>query len=300
MLELLTKFESGLNPVNISDNKVQSEILGYGEISTVFSLSNEPGSAFKRMPLFSSSKGAIEYSKIYNDYCDYLKKAGINLPESDLATIVLEDRPVVLYIIQEKLSPDAFGHKIIHDRSEEEVEDLFGKICDEINRVWTFNENEEPAVKLAIDGQLSNWVVDGDKIIYIDTSTPLFRLNGTEQLDPELILKTAPGFLRWILRLFFLDDVMNRYYDPRSVFIDLAANLYKEQRSDLIPAAIKIINEKAPADMEPIKEKDVKSYYSEDKIIWALFLSFRKFDRWMTTKIFRKRYEFILPGKIKR
>lgn len=46
--------------------------------------------------------------------------------------------------------------------------------------------------------------------------------------------------------------------------------------------------------------KVVRAYTRRDKMIWTLFLAFRKFDRWMTTKIFRKRYEFILPGKIKR
>ena len=44
----------------------------------------------------------------------------------------------------------------------------------------------------------------------------------------------------------------------------------------------------------------VEKYYKEDKLIWSLFLAFRKLDRWLKTVLFRKRYEFILPGKIKR
>jgi len=44
----------------------------------------------------------------------------------------------------------------------------------------------------------------------------------------------------------------------------------------------------------------VEKYYREDKFIWTLFLALRRMDRWLTTTIFRKRYEFILPGKIKR
>ena len=121
-----------------------------------------------------------------------------------------------------------------------------------------------------------------------------------EQLNPDLILKTAPSFLRWILRLFFLKDVMNRYYEPRSVYMDLIANLHKEQRPDLVPIAIDIVNKYIK---EPDKKFDIgeiNKYYKEDKLIWTLFLAFRKFDRFLKSKIFHKRYEYILPGKIKR
>jgi len=137
-------------------------------------------------------------------------------------------------------------------------------------------------------------------LFYIDTSTPIFRKNGLEQMDPELFLKSAPFFLRWIIRLFFLDDVMMRYYDRRQVYLDLVANLYKEQRPDLIVSVIELINRHLPDGDEPLTLKEVDKYYREDKLIWTLFLTFRRIDRWLTTRVFRRRYEFILPGKIKR
>ncbi len=46
--------------------------------------------------------------------------------------------------------------------------------------------------------------------------------------------------------------------------------------------------------------EEVKKYYREDKLIWTLFLAFRRIDRWLTIKLLRKRYEYVLPGKIKR
>ena len=185
-----------------------------------------------------------------------------------------------------------------------EIQELFEKIIAEIAKIWSYNESALPDRELALDGQLSNWVwidSESDKtLFYIDTSTPLFRKNGQEQMAPELFLKSAPFFLRWIIRLFFIDDVMNRYYDQRQVYIDLAANLYKEQRPDLIELILASINRHLPESNESISLKEVEKYYREDKLIWALFLAFRRIDRWLTTKIFRKRYEFILPGKIKR
>jgi hypothetical protein len=49
-----------------------------------------------------------------------------------------------------------------------------------------------------------------------------------------------------------------------------------------------------------ITEEMVKRYYKEDKMTWAVFLAFRRFDRWFMLKLLRKNYNFILPAKIKR
>jgi hypothetical protein len=162
---------------------------------------------------------------------------------------------------------------------------------------------KKPLFELALDGQLSNWVFPENlsgELYFIDTSTPLFRKNGIEQLDPELLLQSAPGFLRWMLRLFFLDDVMNRYYDKRQVCIDLAANLFKEQKPELLLLTVEIMNSMFFGKDKPLSAGEVEKYYRTDRMIWALFLAFRRIDRFIKTKILMKRYEFILPGKIKR
>ena len=52
--------------------------------------------------------------------------------------------------------------------------------------------------------------------------------------------------------------------------------------------------------MAPITEKEVRSYYREDALIWILYLNMRKVDRFLRTRILRKGYPYILPGKIKR
>ena len=138
------------------------------------------------------------------------------------------------------------------------------------------------------------------RLYYIDTSTPLFCKQGVEQQNPELLLKSAPGFLRWIIRLFFLQDVMTRYYIPRLVCMDLIANLHKEQKPELIEPAIECVNAHLPHDQAPLTKTEVDKYYRDDKLIWIVFLGLRRLDRFFTTRLLWKRYEFILPGKIKR
>ncbi len=297
---LLEEFENHLEPGDLDASPVPAKVLGYGEISTVFQLEAEPDWAAKRMPLFENRSGAETYQRQYAEYCNDLRSIGLNLPEDQTLILEPEGRPVVLYILQKSCPPDRFAHKLIHTQNPDDMQPMFRKIVETLESIWSHNARHGSEKELAIDGQLSNWVWMDDKLWYIDTSTPLYRIKGKEQLDPELFLKSAPSFLRWIIRLAFLKDVMNRYYDRRLVYIDLVANLYKEQKSDLVPTCIDWLNEWVPELVKPLEAEEVEKYYKDDKLIWTLFLAFRRIDRWITTNIFRNRYEFILPGKIVR
>jgi len=300
---LLARFEQGLDPQHPEASPVPASILGYGEISTIFEIQGAEGAACKRMPLFTKRDHAAAYEAIYQEYCQRLREAGLDLPEDNTAILELEGRPVALYILQRRLPPERFGHRLIHSLDDAETRKLIELIVQKIAAVWAFNEKRKPGLELALDGQISNWVwpdSSSTDLLYVDTSTPLLRIEGAEQLDPELFLKSAPSFLRWIIRLLFLKDVMNRYYTPRLVYTDLAANFFKERREELVPAALEIINSHLPPGNPPLTFPEIEKYYKSDKTIWKVFQAFRRFDRWMKTSLLRKRYEFILPGKIRR
>jgi hypothetical protein len=99
--------------------------------------------------------------------------------------------------------------------------------------------------------------------------------------------------------------VMTRYYDFHLVAVDLIANFYKEQLPERIPALVDAANaffesETPGLDVAPLTVKEIKSYYREDALIWRLYLSMRRTDRFLKTRIRRKGYPYILPGKIKR
>ena len=57
-LNYLQEFENSLNPANATNSSFNFEILGYGEISTVFGIDTDENAnwAFKRLPLFKSLK----------------------------------------------------------------------------------------------------------------------------------------------------------------------------------------------------------------------------------------------------
>ena len=302
-LEILIEFEKGLNPQQPAESKIPARIVGYGEISAIFEIEADTINVYKRLPLFDSLSAAEHYQQMYRDYSSLLVKAGLCLPAHATRIVAVPDRPAALYIAQKKLPDANFGHKLIHHLEDGACLDLIALASREIARIWHFNAANTPDIELAIDGQLSNWVQNPDNsqtLYYIDTSTPLFRIQGVEQQDPELLLKSAPGFLRWMIRLFFLQDVMTRYYIPRLVFMDLVANLHKEQKSELIDPAVECVNTHLPPDATPLTKAEVDKYYKADKMIWIVFLGLRRLDRFLTTRLLGRRYEFILPGKIKR
>ena len=317
-LDLLQEFERGLDPQKPERSRIPATVLGYGEISTVFAIDAESleGLAFKRMPLFDDAGEIQAYQAAYEEYCRLLQQeAGLRLPAHGFASLTNQAGRPILYIIQHRLPSAAIGNQALHLLPDDMVLLLVRRILREMLPVWEFNRQQDQ-LQLSLDGQISNWSIDGfdprepyvddaTSLFYFDTSTPLFRVEGEDQLDAEIFLRSAPSFLAWILRLLFLEDVVNRYYDFRRVAIDLVANFQKEQRGDLIPDVLVVVNdffagEAASLDIQPIEQKEVESYYREDALIWTLYLSFRRIDRFLRTKILRKEYPYILPGKIQR
>ena len=313
---LLERFEAGLDPLNPNLSKISAKIIGYGEMSTIFVISH-PGQeniAYKRMPIFRSRDEMENYERLFAEYSKGLSNIGINVPESAAARVIPDKGNSVIYNAQERLPSASIGNSLIQVLDENSVRLLLLCVLRDLKKVFTSNQ-ERSSLTFGIDGQISNWamkdyqegkpVTEKTELYYIDTGTPLIRKEGIEQLNPELFLRSTPSFLVWLIRLFFLEEVMTRYYDLRKVTIDLIANFYKEQRPEFIPMLIETANsffagEQAQFGITPITEKEIVSYYKEDATIWRVYLAFRKIDRFLHLKILGKPYVYILPGKIKR
>jgi hypothetical protein len=312
---LIEEFEKGLDPQHPEKSIIPAKIIGYGEMSTIFVIDAKGHEelAFKRMPIFISSKEMDDYTKLFDIYNRLLVSVGLNIPEFSSISVIPESGNMVIYNSQKKLNSKSICNRLLHDLDNESTIKLVILILREIKKVFDFNA-ANPGNEIGIDGQISNWAIkelNGGVILketeffYLDTSTPLMKKNGVEQLDPELFLRSTPSFLRWVIRLFFLDDVMNRYYDFRKVAIDLIANFYKEQKSEIIPELVNKANEFFEDECSvyklfPLTVKEIDSYYKQDALTWRVYLSFRKLDRFLHLKILKKQYPYILPGNIKR
>ncbi|MFW9992131.1 MAG: DUF6206 family protein [Candidatus Odinarchaeota archaeon] len=314
--ERLAELEQTIDTLHPEKGAVPIKILGFGEISLVFELIEEGKVAYKRLPIFDSEKQVKRHELAYNVYQRILKeKIGLRIPPQASAWFKTPRGSITLYCAQEKILPESVGNKVIHQASKQEVQLLVLLVMRELKKVWDFNI-QNSKLKVGIDGQISNWsligydpnnpsVKEDGKLLYLDTSTPMYRKNGIEAMEAVLFLKSAPSFLIWLLKALFLQEVVDRYYDWRLVTIDLIANFYKEQRSELIPGLVRTVNdffasEASDHQIEPFTVEEVHAYYQNDKMIWDIFQSARRMDRYIKTRIFRKKYDFYLPEKIKR
>jgi len=317
-IELLERFEQGIDPASPHKSTIPARIIGYGEISTIFEIldDTQQGLAFKRLPIFRSRLEMDRYEELFLEYNRLLgEDIGICVPSYGLVRIYPPDGNLVIYNVQEKLPADSICNRVITELEDGSLVNLVKCILRTIKSVWTYNASHS-SIKIGLDSQISNWAIKGGmpaskvfdddiELIYIDTGTPLMRINGVEQLNTDLFLRSAPSFLVWLIKWLFLDDILTRYYDFHLVVVDLIANLYKEQRKEAVPLVIDAANNffetgLAQFHLKPISLKEVRSYYREDAFIWRLYLALRRLDRLLQTRILKKPYPYILPGKIQR
>ncbi len=307
-VQLLTEFERGLDIAFPEKSAIPAKVLGYGEISTVFEIVGGGELAYKRLSMFETAAEVEQYQAMYAEYVQVLqKRIGIRVVPSD--TVMVRDARdrAILYIVQTRLASESICHTAIKRLSPGGVERLVLAVLQEMKKAFDFNSGE---LALGLDGQLSNWAIAGFdpaapelgqeiELAYLDTSSPLISKHGVEQLDPELFLRSVPLFLAWVIRMFFLDEVMTRYYDVRRVTLDLIANLYKEQCSEVIPALVDLANDFFSAEIrqggfEPMRLKEVRDYYRQDALIWRVYLASRRIDRSLH-RLLRREYPYILP-----
>jgi hypothetical protein len=220
------------------------------------------------------------------------------------------------------------GNVVLHQIEKKKFLNFFEKVLEKISSVDDFNNgkikknikgeisdkdkksfqyyrgffDDDADIKIGLDAQISNWAFMQDgRILYLDTSTPLIRKNGKEQLDVELFLKAVPLMFSLIIKLFLLDKVLDRYYNIRTLVLDLIANFIKEKKPEYIPELLHIssrfLKEK---DIKPIEEKEVFRYYKEDATIWRFFQFARRVEKFIAEKIFRREYKVKIPEKIER
>jgi hypothetical protein len=317
-IDQLKEFEEVLNPAKPEESPIPAKVLGYGEISTVFEILDESQKeiAYKRMPLFDDESQVAQYRQVYDEYHKWLNRVGITIPEYGALSVTTNKGRIVLYLYQRKLQERSIGNKLIHTLPVEQVKDLVLTVLRELKKVWDFNSANTESAQIAIDGQISNWALKNytsdmtelstnPDLYYLDTSTPLFRVNEEEQLDVELFLKPTPPGMRWVLKKFYLQEIVDRYYDFRKVITDLIANFYKEQLPEQVPVMVEVANkflidEASEHNIEPVNVEEVAAYYKDDASTWKLYLRMRRAHRFISSKILRRYYPFILPGKIER
>jgi hypothetical protein len=103
--------------------------------------------------------------------------------------------------------------------------------------------------------------------------------------------------LRGAVRRFVLPDILDRYHRPRTVVLDLAANLYKERLDRWIPTVLDAAGDRVDP---PITADEVRRDYRSDARTWSLLQALRRADRTWQRRVRRRTYPVLLPSRIDR
>jgi hypothetical protein len=266
-------------------------VLGYGEISTVVAWRDgERELACKRLPPFPGESHLNAYRAGVDEYLVRLRECRVHPVETHVQHRQRNDGRLAAYCIQPRLSAESLLPTVFARSSDDDALALFDRLAHAIL--------DCVSPRLGLDGQISNWAIVSGELLYFDVSTPLMRdASGRERLDTDLFLSSLPWALRGLVRRFMLGSILNKYYDPRGVVVDLLANLHKERLSRFVPTFLARANQLVqPA----VTEAEILRYYRDDAGMWTLLQRLRRMDRWWQRRIRRRPYPFLLPGTIDR
>ena len=316
---LFCEIERGLNTPHPDRSRHPVRVLGFGEISAVLALDSIPEAkdwVFKRLPVFVSKSEAAAHIELTARYVDTItQRIGIDVKDSTYFSVSPRKNFVVFYAAQRMLPADHIGSAVLQWAPDAECIALFEAVLHQVEKVWEFNRSNTDRIEIAIDLQLSNWAIVSDEprprinahtpLTFIDITTPLMRSGGRELLNTEAFIRGCPALLRWPVRKFMAEEVVSRYYDPRTCVLDVIGNCIKEGREDLVPALVESANaffarKPASLDIAPFTIADVFRYYRQDALIFIIFLALKRLDRFIRSSVLRQPYDYILPMRIDR
>lgn len=267
------------------------EVLGYGEITTVV-VCESGGRRFacKRLPPFATERQAAAYAALFDEYLATLTDRGVRTVPSWLQRLPGDDAGVVLYAVQPALPGEQLAVRVLARSDEAQARRLFATVLERIFAAVS--------PRVGVDGQLSNWMVEADEVLFLDVTTPMLKdESGRDRLDTELFLAAVPPPVRAAFRRFVVRQVIDKYHDPRGVLLDLIANLIKEGQERHIAPFLQAANRRLS---RPLEVAEVRRYYAGDARVWTVWQAMRRCDRFVRTGLLGRPYPFLLPGRIER
>jgi len=308
---VLEDFERDLDP-GAPTARGGVRVIGYGEVSAALLLEALPGQVCKRMAGLRD-RGAVErYQRLIDEYVALLRRSGLEVVDTRVVTVEIRGRRPVAYLLQQHLPAGGLGNTLLREADDATLLACVDRVLAALFEVWKANRERDGGLELAVDAQLSNWhfqICDGavGPPTLFDVGTPYVRRGTTYQIDLEIFLAAVPPLIRGhYRRARAVENYLDHYFDPRSVALDLLGNFHKEGRPDRVPAAAARVNAWLTAHADEfghpaaIDSGDVARFYAADAAQLELFLKVRRFDRFVRTHLLHDRYDFILPGAIRR
>ena len=286
--------------------QLQRRVLGWGEISTVAEVAGSPFTSwrqpntgapmrvvYKRMPPFLDRADAEAFVERYMEYNSVLRdEVGIVVPHFE-ARIMDKEGQAIIFVIQERVDPASVGHEILRTIGPAAAERLYRAILGEYEKLFRYNRaREDDGYQLGLDGQIPNWAVSGydgdpdgiqgtERLFYLDTNVPMIRIDGQDVVGTDMYFQALPGAARWLIKRLEIDqEVMDRYFQVRTIMLDFLGNLIVRHREDLVERLVAVTNETlvgpfAEGSFEPLTIQEVAKYYRSDVATWRLWRSLK-------------------------
>jgi hypothetical protein len=213
----------------------------------------------------------------------------------------------VVYLVQPRLDHETLGNRLLHTADDARLAAVIGQSLDSVGRLARHSAQRADGVEVAVDGQLSNWSFppDGRPPVLVDVGTPFIRRHGRHSLDARVFVAAAPPGIRGLFLRFVADSYQDDYFVPRTLAVDMLGNFHKEGTTQRIDLGLDVVNEwlaraDLPGPRDPIDAAEVAAYYRRDAQLLGLFLQARRADRMIRTKVLRRPYDFLLPGRVAR
>ena len=289
---MLLAVEAAVQEALESGREDHLRVLGHGEISLVVGWpSDAPVVACKRLPVFPSTAAAQRYADVFSRYIARLEQRGLHvLPSSVQFLSPGRDGRLVGYVVQPVLPPGSLGPALLRSAVPDPDHPLVAAVVAGVLGAV------DP--RTGLDAQISNWSMVDETAKYLDVTTPiLYDDGGRLELDVDVLVASYPWVLRPPLRRFAAPPIAAAYCDPRTVLLDLAANLHKERLTAWIPAVLEAANRELSA---PLTIAEVDRYYRSNARLWEVMLRLRQADRWWQRRVRRRSYPYLLPGPTRR
>jgi len=245
----------------------------------------------KRLAPFANATLAARYVATYDEYNRRLRDdVGIVVPAFGHRTLAGRSGRIVVVTTQAALDTRSIGKAVMLRSDVQQCLILLGLVLAEYRQLVRYNAVHRSAgFAIGIDGQITNWAVceyhDGvplrgdEGLLYIDTNTPMMRTGGVDCLPMEFYLQALPRVARRLLRPL-AKQVLDRYFNPRTIVLDFLANTSIHGRPELLDTFLPEGNaflaegliEPAP---RPITPHEVERYIAKDVATWRLTRSLR-------------------------
>jgi hypothetical protein len=267
-------------------------VLGYGEISLVVAWPPEqPRWAVKRLPVFPDDAAVDRYVAVLDRYVAALRERGVDVLDTEAVRVAGHGDAggdgVTAYLVQPVLPAASLAPTVLATAEPSPDHPLLAHVVDRIAAVVDS--------RVGLDAHVANWALADDRVVYFDLTTPLLRDGaGHWEVDSRVLAAAVPWALRPAMTRLVIPGIEARYHDPRKVVLDVAVNLLRVRLHPWLRPLLDTARSRTGID---ISGDEVREDYRSEARTWRALQAVRRTDRVWQTRVRRRPYPFLIPGR---